>query len=334
MSNLLKYPALNAKMKGMHAKNLSNEEIEELIKQNNLKEAISFLKSKFPNLENINENMSRRLLEQELNSLFITDILKLYKYLDKNENELFTQFILKYKIYCVKNVFRNVTTNKEVNASLKNIDNWTKKVFSSIDGINSISEEKEFLEFIKSEEYYKIFEEYEEIIENAPLEEIEVKLDKYYFCEIFKLSKKANHELEEMIGKEIDLLNIIWIYRSKNNFEYSPEQIQEILIPIQYKINKKIKNDLLNASDFEEIKSILSHTVYKNVFKDEENIERDKNKYLYDIYSKYFQTKMFNICTVFCYINLIDIEIRNIINVIEGIRYNIDRKQIQMRIIV
>ena len=205
MVNILKYPAINAKMKGMYANNFSKNELEELLRQTNLKDAIFILKSKFPSLENINENLHRKELEQELNNLFIIDILKLLKYLNKNEKRILMEFIAKYEINCVKNVFRNLTTNEDVQNNLKNIDNWTNKIFKSIDGINHTNEEKEFLELIKSEEYYKIFKEYEDIIDSAPLDEIEVKLDKFYFENIYKLSKNVNKEFQNMIGTEIDL---------------------------------------------------------------------------------------------------------------------------------
>ena len=79
MVNALKYPALNAKMKGMYANKFSESELEELLRQTNLKDAIIILKSKFPGLENIDESMHRKKLEQELNNLFIIDILKLKK---------------------------------------------------------------------------------------------------------------------------------------------------------------------------------------------------------------------------------------------------------------
>lgn len=333
MFDKLKYPALNAKLKGMHASELTKEELYELVRLNNLKEAIYFLKAKFPNLENINENMHRKELEQELNNLFIINILKIYKYLNKNEKKIFMQFLSKYEINCVKNVFRNVTTNRDSSVSLKNIDNWTDKMFTSIMGINQIKEETEFLELIKSEEYYEVFKEYEEQIEDAPLEEIEVKLDSFYFRNIYNLAKKENKELQDIIGTEIDLLNIIWIYRAKKYFYYSEEQIKEIIIPISYKISKNVMKELLSINRYEEIFDVISRTKYKDVLKNEENLERDKNQYLYKKYIKYFKTKMFNICTAFCSINLIDIEIKNIINIIEGIRYNIDKSEIQKRII-
>lgn len=330
----LKYPALNAKMKCMYSNNLSKEELEELLRQNNLKEAINFIKNKFPVLENLNENMHRKELEQELNNLFIYDILKIFKYLSKSETEILMQYLSKYEINCVKNVFRNVTTNRNSIEYLKNIDNWTTKMFKNIDGINQITEEKEFLELIKSEDYYKIFKEYEDAIENAPLEEIEVKLDKFYFQKIYKLAKKTNKNLTHIIGTEIDLLNIIWIYRAKKYFNYTPEETKEILIPISYKLSKKNLENLLDCINFNEHKSVLEKTIYKNVFSEENKIEHEKNKYLYNINIKLFRTKMFDICTVFCNINLIDNEIKNIINIIEGIRYKLDKTEIQKKIII
>lgn len=334
MSVNVKYPALNAKMKCMYSNNLSKEEFEELLRQSNLKEAISLIKSKFPFLENLNEKMHRKELEQELNNLFIYDILKIFKYLNKNEIEILMQFLSKYELNCVKNVFRNVTTNRDSREYLKNIDNWTTKMFKNIDGINEITEETAFLELIKSEDYYKVFAEYEEIIENAPLEEIEVKLDKFYFEKIYKLAKKYNKNLLYLIGTEIDLLNVIWIYRSKKYFKYSENEIKEILIPINYKLSKKNIDDLINSEDFIDMKAGLNETKYRKVFSDENRIEYDKNKYLYDINIKLFKTKLFDICTVFCNINLLDIEIKNIINIVEGIRYKLDKSEIQKKIIV
>lgn len=334
MVNKLKYPALNAKMKGMHSNHLNKEELEDLLRQNSLKDAIYFLKSKFPTLENIDETTHRKELEQELNNLFIIDILKLTKYLNKQETEIFMEFLSKYEINCVKNVFRNVTTNRDAKINLKNIDNWTTKIFKPIDGINAITEEKEFLEIIKSEEYYKVFSKYENIIEYVPLEQIEVELDKFYFNETYNLSKKVNKEFQNIIGTEIDLLNAIWIYRARKYFEYSQDEVLNILIPINYRLSKEKTIRLANANDFEEMQMILNETIYKNVFKDEKFIEHNKNQYLYKKYIKLFRTELFNICTVFCNINLIDIEIKNIINIIEGIRYKLDKQEIQKRIII
>ena len=277
MLNKIKYPALNAKMKGMYAKELTEEELDELLRQHNLKDAILFLKMKFSSLDRINENMNRREIEQELNSLFIGNILKISKYLNKKELEIFKTFLLKYEIDLVKNVFRNLTTNRDSKIYLKNIDNWTERLFTGIRNINNVTTEKDFFDIIKGQDYYYIFEKYQNSINLIPIEELEIKLDNYYFEKIYSIAREYNKELEDMVGTEIDLLNISIIYRANAFFKYT---------------------------------------------------------YLYNIYKKYFKEKLFNICTVFCNINLIDIEIKNIINIIEGIRYSIDKSEIQKKIVV
>ncbi len=333
MFSKIKYPALNAKMKGMYTKELSQEELDELLRLSSLKDVIYFLKTKFSSLENINENMNRREIEQELNNLFIEDILKISKYLNKKENEIFMDFLSKYEINIVKNVFRNVTTNRDSKRYLRNVDNWTSKMFISLQKINDITSEKEFFEIIKNQEYFYIFEEYLKEQKDIPLEELEIMLDKFYFEKIYNEAKSYNKELENMIGTEIDLLNIITIYRANKYFAYSDNEIKKLLIPIFYKLNKNTVNKLINCNDFDEIASSLNKTPYSEVFKEENYLEHDKNQYLYNIYIKYFREKLFNICTVFCNINLIDVEIKNIINIIEGIRYNIDKTEIQKKIV-
>ena len=164
MLNKIKYPALNAKMKGMYAKELTEEELDELLRQHNLKDAILFLKMKFSSLDRINENMNRREIEQELNSLFIGNILKISKYLNKKELEIFKTFLLKYEIDLVKNVFRNLTTNRDSKIYLKNIDNWTERLFTGIRNINNVTTEKDFFDIIKGQDYYYIFEKYQNSI--------------------------------------------------------------------------------------------------------------------------------------------------------------------------
>ena len=333
MLNKLKYPALNAKLKGMYASQLTKEELYELTRLNNLKDAIYFLKTKFPSLENINENMRRKEIEQELNNLFIINILKIYKYLNKNEKEIFMQFLSKYEINCVKNVYRNVITNRDSSISLKNIDNWTTAIFKDINGINQLKEQNEFFELIKSQEYYEIYKEYDKQVENTPLEEIEVELDKFYFKKIYNIAQKESREFVDIIGTEIDLLNIIWIYRAKKYFKYSEDEMKKIIIPENYKLSKSLIKELLSINTYEEIFDIITKTKYKDILKSEQYLEHEKDQYLYKKYIKYFETKMFSSCTIFCIINLIDIEIKNIINIIEGIRYNIDKLEIQKKII-
>ena len=330
MGNLLKYPALNTKIRGMKGKLLSEDELKELLNESTIEDALDFLKNKY---EFIREIHDRSSFEKEIYKLFVFDVLKLMKYLDFKERKLLHEYLLRYEISNIKDVFRHITTKREIEVELKQIDLWTDNLFKEIKNIKEVKSENEFIDKIKDEEYYPVFEEYKDELINAPIDKIEVELDKFYFKRVFNLYKD-NKRLKEIIGKEIDLLNIIWIYRSVKYYGYDKSTINELLIPIDYKLSKKAKENLMEKTSFPEFLQVLNSTIYKNVFNDEKNLERDMYKYLYNLNKKVIKEEMFNICFIFSYLSILDIEIKNIINIVEGIRYKIDRQELKKKLIV
>ena len=66
----IKYPSINAKLKGMYAKRITKSDLEDLLKQSNLKNAVLLLRSKCEIFKEVDENIDRleieSLLEEEL----------------------------------------------------------------------------------------------------------------------------------------------------------------------------------------------------------------------------------------------------------------------------
>ena len=328
----IKYPAINAKMKGMYAKDFGNEEIDELLSQSDLYGAISFLKSKFKSLENLKDDANRREIEKALNTVYINEILKVFRYLNKSDREYLTKLLLRQEILCLKNIFRNLVTNRDVKKNMGDVSYLTQNLFTNIDGINEVTSRQEFYEVIKNEEYAKIFKDYIEEDE-VLLDELEVRLDKYYYEKVFELAK-GNKILEKLIGEEIDLNNLSWIVRSKKFFGYTKEEIEILLVPIYYNLSKKKTDKLLLAETYDELKQELTNTKYKNVLTEEASVEHDIDSFMYREYKKIFTYKIFDISTVYVMINMMHIDFNNIINIIEGIRYSRDTKQIQKKLIM
>ena len=84
----VKYPNINAKLKGMHSKRITKTDLEDLIKQNSLKNAVLLLKIKSEIFKNSDENIDR---------------LKLYKKVRKLEKskikfDLIREKILNYRL--------------------------------------------------------------------------------------------------------------------------------------------------------------------------------------------------------------------------------------------
>ena len=225
----VKYPNVNAKLRGMHAKRISKTDLEDLIKQNNLKNAVLLLKEKSDIFKKADENIDRLEIESLLEEDQINDIVKIRKLLSKNDLELFEMFLLKYEIKCIKSIFRKLFSDDKTNdIIIQNVKRWTITLFEDIKGIETVQNFYEFFEAIKRMKYNKILKKYQEQ-ENINVFEVENEIDKLYFETLYD-TVKTQTNLRKIIGSEIDLLNVLWIFRMKKYYNFEEEKIKQILI--------------------------------------------------------------------------------------------------------
>jgi len=144
---------------------------------------------------------------------------------------------------------------------------------------------------------------------------------------------KGNKKLRDIVGTEIDILNLQWIYRSKKYFMYDDNEIENILIPVRFRLTPKVMKELIETDD-ERIYNRIQETEYKEIVKNENSIYLDCDRFLYKKNLKYFRKSNLDFVIVICYFNLLGFEIKNIINIIESIRYKSNKEELQNTIIV
>lgn len=329
--SLIKYPNINAKLKAMYANRLTKENIDDMIKQNNIKNVVLLLKSKSDIFKNSEENIDRLEIEKLLDESLINDILKIKKLLNKEDNKLFDLFLRQYEIKCVKSILRKLYSEDNTNDIIvENVKMWTNSLFNEIKGIETIENFDDFFKAIERMEHYNFIKKYQKQ-ENINIFEIENEIDKLYFEELYD-SVKFNKNLKNIVGSEIDLLNIEWIIRIKKFYNFDTQRLLNMLINRYYKIKPNILKDIIEKNSFDDINSILNKTYYKNVFSSENDFEENTDTFLYKINYKTFKEASISIAYIFAYINLVDYENNDIINVVEGIRYNMDKAEIIKRL--
>ena len=328
----VKYPNINAKLKGMYSKRITKEDLEDIVKQNNLKNTVLLLKSKSEIFKNVDENIDRLEIEILLEESLIKDIKKIINLLEKKDKELFNIFLLQYEIQCIKSMIRKLfSKNKENDIVIQNVKMWADNLFDDIKGIETVQSFDEFFRAIKRMKYSKNFKKYQEQ-ENINLFEAENQIDREYFETLYDKVKNIKN-VQKIVGSEIDLLNVLWIYRLKKYYNLGKDQIKDIIINKNYKLNCNIINRLMESYSFDDIKRIMQDTVYKKVFIDEVNIENNIDRYLYSINKKIFEQDFKSSAYIYAYINLSEYENNDIINAIEGIRYNMEKKEIKRRMV-
>ena len=327
----IKYPSINAKLKGMYAKRLKNDDLQDLAKQNNLKSAVAILKNKSSSLNVLSEDADREQIEKVLNGEIIYDIEKIVKYLDKNDTQIFNLLISKYEIRCIKKAIKLLYSKNEYD---ENIKIWTNTIFTDLKGLESIKSIDEFLKIINNTKYKKILKKY---FENKDTEysifEIENELDKMYLKSIYN-SAGNNKNLKKMIGAKIDFTNILWIYRMKKYYNFSEDKIEKSIIDINYALKKNQILSLVKAKNIEELNEILKKTVYSNISTDDiYELEFNMKKYLHGLYIKNFKSNLLSINCIYSYLNLVELENKDIISIIEAVRYGIDKEKLLKKLI-
>lgn len=327
----IKYPSINAKLKGMYAKRLKDDDLQDLAKQNNLKSAVAILKNKSSSLNVLSEDADREQIEKVLNGEIIYDIEKIVKYLDKNDTQIFNLLISKYEIRCIKKAIKLLYSKNEYD---ENIKIWTNTIFTDLKGLESIKSIDEFFKIINNTKYKKILKKY---FENKDTEysifEIENELDKMYLKSIYN-SAGNNKNLKKMIGAKIDFTNILWIYRMKKYYNFSEDKIEKSIIDINYALKKNQILSLVKAKNIEELNEILKKTVYSNIATDDiYELECNMKKYLHGLYIKNFKSNLLSINCIYSYLNLVELENKDIISIIEAVRYGIDKEKLLKKLI-
>lgn len=327
----IKYPSINAKLKGMYAKRLKNDDLQDLAKQNNLKSAVAILKNKSSSLNVLSEDADREQIEKVLNGEIIYDIEKIVKYLDKNDTQIFNLLISKYEIRCIKRAIKLLYSKNEYD---ENIKIWTNTIFTDLKGLENIKSIDEFFKIINNTKYKKILKKY---FVNKDTEysifEIENELDKMYLKSIYN-SAGNNKNLKKMIGAKIDFTNILWIYRMKKYYNFSEDKIEKSIIDINYALKKNQILLLVKVKNIEELNEILKKTVYSNIATDDiYELECNMKKYLHGLYIKNFKSNLLSINCIYSYLNLVELENKDIISIIEAVRYGIDKEKLLKKLI-
>lgn len=166
------------------------------------------------------------------------------------------------------------------------------------------------------------------------------KVEVPYFVEVWKKigkfsGKQMRQVLYEVFGTQIDWLNIMWMYRGKQFFRQSPEEISKLLIPVQYKLKKAEWQSLLDAEQIEGFCRVLGSTVY---FKGRDALVKMQDEVSYHqvmgrMYRRACQKYPASMAPVFYYFYAKEREIEHLTTALEGIRYQVPARDIRALIL-
>jgi V/A-type H+-transporting ATPase subunit C len=339
MDKIIRYSAVNTKLRAMCGKLLKDEDYKKMIALKTPSEIAVYMKNNTSYSELFKQRdpslMHRDSIERLLKEGLINYIDKLMHYFRGDSREFFKCFYLKHEINEFKKLARSIHIDKDFNTLTTNLVFLGKYKYIDLDRIVKAKTIKELIQALDETVYYPYIKNLIDENEGESLYRFEMGLDKALFSimeEKVKLLSKHDQEVfYKIYGSYLDMLNLQWIYRGKKYYNLTPEEIFNNAANKGCKFNYKDIKNLCYAKSLDEFVSKVRETTYGFMFKGDKDqdifMERRMNRYMYYKVKKIKETMNFDISMMLCYIYLFEFETKDIVSIIENVRYGMDYEE-------
>lgn len=168
---------------------------------------------------------------------------------------------------------------------------------------------------------------------NIPYTRCEVMLRTYYLKWLLENAKectagRARKALVDQINVQTDIINIINAYRMKKYFNADALTLEKYMLPFYGRLSKEKQSELFSTQSPEEYLRVLSHTSYgrksEQLSEDMESgaFEKEFTRIRCQMAARSLTFSEDAAVSLYSLMYLQEVELNNIINIIEGIRYN------------
>lgn len=341
------YSAIAAKLRAMYSKFLKKEDYEELITRKSVNDICSYLKSTDGYREvlaDVNERgIHRGQMELLLYQEIMNEYVRIYNFIDNTKRGLIDFWFMRHEVEFLKREIRYIYTHEERSSDEVNqgrfdafFETHTKINREIMSNAKSLSD---CVEACKDTPYGEPLKRAQSL--DADLFSIGMMLDTYYYASLWRfvrrnLSGEQEELFKRLMGSEIDMLNLMWIYRGKKYFEFKNEIIFTYLLPVRYRLTEDMIKKLVGAETVEKfVSSALELTPYGGLFENYDNsiFPEENYRVMYNKISKsIFVNHTESIAAIYAYLNLKEVELDNITTITEGIRYSLNSDFIRKHI--
>ena len=339
MDKVIIYAAVNTKIRALEKDFLKREDYLNMIQKKSVVDVAHYLKENTSYgklLSEINiDNISRRDLEDILKNNMIKNMDKLIYYFRDDYKELIRSLYIKYEIEDLKILSRSIFNGKDLETIEKAFSFLGK--YSRVDPkiLFKSKTNRDLIYSLKGSEFYEFLIP----LVNGKRENrfrFEMALDTGYFSIIqsrkLKISREDREILKKWEGLLADLYNIQWVYRGKKFYSLSPEELLNYTINFGDKLTFRERKAMCYAKNLEELYKMITNTIYGFLFKKEEMsrdiyMERRINRFMYYKLKALDRKFSLSIIQTIDYVWSFEFEIRDIISILEAIRYDIPSEE-------
>ena len=325
--------AIVAKIRSVYGKMLTSDDLKEMVSKRSVAEVADLLRSTerySAKLRDVDPNTIHRALLERLLAEHCFETYQRFCEFQGYENKPFYDFLVR-KNECAQ----MISLVNAVNCGLT--ESFVQQVpgyvlsSSKIDflALASCSSIEELTAALKGTVYYKVFRNFRYGEDGRfDFPDAEIKLRTRFYNGLAEDIKKSfgsdSAELLRLIGIETDVINIINSYRLKAFFGYEPERIKHSMLPYSH-MGKKSLRKLYESSEPQDMMRQIEKSVYgKYVSTGDRNVEDGLRRRALEIMKHSLAKTTSAPVALYAFMYICENEIRNIVRIIEGVRYDVD----------
>ncbi len=340
LNAFLKNGAVGAKTRVLYGRRLTPAQYAALSDLHSVEAIARFLKSSTPYgelLSGVNEQLLHRgQLESLLRRDLFHQYIKLHRYLPKDERPVLQYLLHRSETQELLSFLRLLSAGRP-ESYIFTMPEFL-RTHSRIDfrGLPSVKTHRELLGRLSDTPYYRVLRPLLDRDGPVDFTAVEVALNAHHYSLLLKavrekLSGRIREEMLALVCDQLDLMNISRILRLRIHFDYSPREVRLYLIPTGRRKGEKLVDALLSASGKEEMARLLTASPYGEYLSPDgiEQPEKLYYRYLYRAARRRLHASYPSVLWPLSYLYLKEIEIRNLINIIEGVRYQLPPEDIR-----
>lgn len=339
--------ALAAKARAMFGERLGADEYESLMQKKSVGDIAAVLKNNrlyHATLEGINEKaIHRGQLEVLLRMNLYHRLKKLIRYGSEKDEEFMVAATMNTELSMILTCVRTLMNpdSDEREQLIQELPLYAASHMSfDISKLAVIQSYDELLTLLKGTKYFEMALRHR----TASMSEMDYVALAHDLREVYfhSLEDMAEHtckgeekaSLLHMINLRAELENIAVIYRLKKYFSLSPLEIEAEVTPRYCLFNAREIERLIQDGSADDVLQAMERK-YKRYIRDKKfiYIENYTENIEYRMYYSILQTSMDAHLILLSYLQLSMIEIRNVINIIEGVRYNVPKDKIRVMLV-
>lgn len=328
---LTTYSGMTTKIRAMKKRLISPAQYEEITKITSVPDLISYLQT-FPSYSEVLSNMDasqahRGEVEGRMTFSTYHDFSKIYHFAGNSQKRYLEFYFMKYEIITLKACMRNIMDSRTTTIPVLVDKHFKRHSKLNIDHLISSLTMEDFIENLAGSAYEKPIKKVL-TLENPRLFDYEISLDLFFVNHIWNhqdsfVPKGEKNFFVNTFGSQVDLLNILWIYRMKHYYTISHAQIYSFLIPIYYNLDRSTIKAFVEAENDNVFFGILNSCYYGRTygFNDVDDMETQFCGILNEIYMKDFKESPYSLACINAYLHLKNLEVAKVVTAMECIRY-------------